>query len=235
MNRVKDKVAIVTGAGSGIGAACAHALVEEGAKVVFADINLQAATQQAEATKRVSETAAIAVDIGDEAQVRRMIEFTVQRFGGLDVLHNNAADTHLSRTRDAPVEQMDVAVWDDIMRINLRGTMLGCKYAITASACARRRIHHQHRIGRSARRNAVAECLWHFEGGHRRSDEVRRHAVRQRRDSLQRDLTGFHRHARDGTEDGGSDVGAMMLRHHLTTARRSAGGHCRRRRVPRFG
>src|SRR4051794_32908252 len=128
MNRVQNKIAIVTGAGSGIGAACAQALAAEGAKVVFADINLQAAEQQAEIARRCTDATAIAVDIGDEAQVKRMIEFTVQRFGGLDVLHNNAADTRLSSTRDAPVEHMDTSVWDDIMRINLRGTMLGCKY-----------------------------------------------------------------------------------------------------------
>ena len=131
MNRVKDKVAIVTGAGSGIGAACAHALVAEGAKVVFADINLQAAKQQAEAARTRTARRRRSPSISAmKLKCERMIEFTVQRFGGLDVLHNNAADTHLSRTRDAPVEQMDVEVWDAIMRINLRGTMLGCKYAI---------------------------------------------------------------------------------------------------------
>lgn len=131
MNRVKDKVAIVTGAGSGIGAACALALASEGAKVIFADINREAAQRQAAAARDAKyEADAIAVDIGDEVSVRRMIDFAIERYGALDVLHNNAADTRLSSTKDAPVEHMDLAVWDDIMRINLRGTMLGCKYAI---------------------------------------------------------------------------------------------------------
>ena len=131
MNRVKDKVAIVTGAGSGIGAACALALAAEGAKVIFADINGASAEQQSAAARAAGyDAAAAAVDIGDEKSIRRMIDFVIDRYGGLDVLHNNAADTRLSSTRDAPVEHMDIGVWDDLMRINLRGTMLACKFAI---------------------------------------------------------------------------------------------------------
>lgn len=131
MNRVRDKVAIVTGAGSGIGAACARALASEGAKVVFADINRANAEQQVAAARAAGyEATAVAADIGDESSIRRMIDFTIEHYGGLDILHNNAADTRLSSTRDAPVEQMDVGVWDDLMRVNLRGTMLACKFAI---------------------------------------------------------------------------------------------------------
>lgn len=131
MNRVLGKVAIVTGAGSGIGAACALALAAEGAKVIFADINRDSAARQAAAARAAGyESDAVAVDIGDESSIRRMIAFAIDRYGGLDVLHNNAADTRLSSTRDAPVEHMDLDVWDDLMRINLRGTMLACKFAI---------------------------------------------------------------------------------------------------------
>ena len=81
MHRVQNKVAIVTGAGSGIGAACAQALAAEGAKVVFADINLEAAENQAKLACAHGEAAAIAVDVGSEAQVQQMIEFAVQRSG----------------------------------------------------------------------------------------------------------------------------------------------------------
>jgi len=131
MNRVKNKVAIVTGAGSGIGAASAQALAAEGAKVVFADINLKAAQQLVEAARGQGQEAdAIAVDVGDPASIQSMIEFAVKRFGGLDILHNNAADTRMSATQDAPVEKVPIEIWDAIMRINARGTMLGCKYAI---------------------------------------------------------------------------------------------------------
>jgi NAD(P)-dependent dehydrogenase (short-subunit alcohol dehydrogenase family) len=131
MNRVADKVAIVTGAGSGIGAACALALAAEGAKTIFADINAESAERQSAAARAAGyEACAVAADIGDEMSIRRMFEFALDRYGALDVLHNNAADTRLSSTRDAPVEHVDVGVWDEIMRINLRGTMLACKYAI---------------------------------------------------------------------------------------------------------
>ena len=131
MNRVKGKIAIVTGAGSGIGAACAAALAAEGAKVIFADINIESAQRQSAASRAAGQEAdAAGVDIGDEASIRRLIDFVIERYGALDILHNNAADTRLSSTRDAPVEHMDVGVWDDLMRINLRGTMLACKYAI---------------------------------------------------------------------------------------------------------
>ena len=131
MNRVLGKVAIVTGAGSGIGAACALALAAEGAKVIFADINQENANRQSAAARAAGyESDCACVDIGEESSIRRLIEFAIERFGALDVLHNNAADTRLSSTRDAPVEHMDLDGWDDLMRINLRGTMLACKFAI---------------------------------------------------------------------------------------------------------
>src|SRR5260370_31001473 len=129
--RLNDKVAIVTGAASGIGAATAAALAAEGASVVLADINLDGAREQA--TRIASEgarNAAVVVDLGDPASIEAMIHFTVERFGGLDILDNNAADTRLSATRDVGVEHTEVEVWDSLMRTNLRCTMLACKYPI---------------------------------------------------------------------------------------------------------
>src|SRR6266404_4549282 len=129
--RLKDKVAIVTGAASGIGAATAAALAAEGACVVFADINLDGASERAARTAAEgARTAAVVVDLGDPASIEAMIQFTVERFGGLDILDNNAADTRLSATRDVGVEHTEIEVWDSLMRTNLRGTMLACKYAI---------------------------------------------------------------------------------------------------------
>jgi NAD(P)-dependent dehydrogenase (short-subunit alcohol dehydrogenase family) len=131
MERLTDKVAIVTGAASGIGLATARRLAEEGAKVMLADINVEGAAEQA--NKLVLEGMAASstrVDLGDEDSIRQMIEQAVAVFGGLDILFNNAAATHLSSHFDAPVESMDTKVWDDTMRINLRGTMLATKYAL---------------------------------------------------------------------------------------------------------
>src|SRR3954452_8689689 len=129
--RLRDKVAIVTGAASGIGAETAGRLAAEGAATVVADINLAGANQLVERITAAGHVAAPAqVDLGDERSIAAMIEFAVERFGGLDILDNNAADTRLSATRDGGVEHTDIEVWDALMRINLRGTMLACKAAI---------------------------------------------------------------------------------------------------------
>ena len=130
-DRLRDKVAIVTGAASGIGAATAARLAAEGAATVVADINLAGAQQLVERITADGHAAAAAqVDLGEERSIEALIDFAVERFGGLDILDNNAANTVLSSTRDVGVEHTDTEVWDAIMRINLRGTMLACKAAI---------------------------------------------------------------------------------------------------------
>jgi NAD(P)-dependent dehydrogenase (short-subunit alcohol dehydrogenase family) len=129
--RVQGKAALVTGAGGGIGAACALALAREGAAVAVADIDLAAARRiVAHIEEEGGRAVALHVDLGDEASVTAMVEGAAQALGGLDILHNNAADTRLSGTRDMAVEKVDTGVWDDIMRINLRGTMIACRAAI---------------------------------------------------------------------------------------------------------
>jgi NAD(P)-dependent dehydrogenase (short-subunit alcohol dehydrogenase family) len=129
--RLRGKVAIVTGAASGIGAATAIRLASEGAATVVADINLAGAQKLVDQITAAGNVAvAVRVDLGEEKSIAAMIAFAVERFGGLDILDNNAADTVLSSTRDVGVEHTDVEVWDGLMRINLRGTMLACKAAI---------------------------------------------------------------------------------------------------------
>lgn len=129
--RLDNKVAIVTGAASGIGAGTAELMAQEGATVTIADINLDGAERQAEAIRNAGGKAdAVALDLSDPDSIRGMIETTVQRHDGLDIVFNNAADTRLSSTRDANVEHMDLEVWDKLMQINLRGTMLSIKFAI---------------------------------------------------------------------------------------------------------
>jgi len=131
MGLLTDKVAIVTGAGGGIGAETAHVLAAQGAAVVVADLNRAAAQQTVDAIAGRGGTAiAVAFDLGDEQSIRAMIAATVEAYGGIDIVFNNAAATHLGGERDQPIAEADGEVWDATMRINLRGTMQVTKYAV---------------------------------------------------------------------------------------------------------
>jgi NAD(P)-dependent dehydrogenase (short-subunit alcohol dehydrogenase family) len=129
MQRIAGKVAIVTGAASGIGAVTAAVLAAEGARVVVADLDLAGAEKT---VARVSESGgtalAAAFDLGDEESIKELVRATVAAYGGVDILFNNAAATHLGGTRDLPIAQADSDVWDETMRLNLRGTMHLTKY-----------------------------------------------------------------------------------------------------------
>ncbi|MGH2405342.1 MAG: SDR family NAD(P)-dependent oxidoreductase [bacterium] len=126
--RLAGKVAIVTGAGSGIGRAIALAYAREGARVVLADINQTAA----ETTAAAAGTGALSVaaDVTDVASVRALVETATAAFGRLDVLVNSAAvQLH---GRDARCHELDEAIWERILQVNLRGPFLCIKYAIPA-------------------------------------------------------------------------------------------------------
>jgi NAD(P)-dependent dehydrogenase (short-subunit alcohol dehydrogenase family) len=131
-DRFAGQVAIVTGGAGGIGRAVAAALARQGAAVTVADLDEAGATQIAADIRAAGgEATAVAVDLDDESQVQAMVATTVDRYGGVDILDNNAALTAADvLARDGAVTEMDIEVWDQMMSVNLRSQMLTCKHAI---------------------------------------------------------------------------------------------------------
>lgn len=107
------------------------ALAAEGARVVVADLDEEKAAEVvSEIASQGGDSCAIAVDLGDRATIESLIASTVDRYGRLDILHNNAAATHLAATKDLNVADMNPEVWEQTFRINVTGTMLATKYAL---------------------------------------------------------------------------------------------------------
>ncbi|KUR76793.1 short-chain dehydrogenase [Novosphingobium sp. Fuku2-ISO-50] len=122
-------MAIVTGGGGGIGSAVVRRFVAEGARVAVADVFLPSA--QAVAEPLGDAALAVQFDAASPASVEALVETTVAHFGRLDILHNNAAMTDPAKhPLDTDAVTIPIEIWDEIIDINLRGYLLGCKYAI---------------------------------------------------------------------------------------------------------
>jgi NAD(P)-dependent dehydrogenase (short-subunit alcohol dehydrogenase family) len=123
MDRLQGRVAVVTGAGSGIGLATARRFAAEGARVVCVDID-------AGAGKAVADEVSgefIACDVADEAQVRTLFDGVVERHGRLDVAFNNAG---ISPPDDDSILETGLDAWERVLRVNTTSVYLCCKYAI---------------------------------------------------------------------------------------------------------
>jgi len=128
--RLKDKVIIVTGGALGIGRAYALGMADEGAKLVVADINLEAAqTTVKEIVTRGHEALALTTDVSNPKDAEEMAKGTVERFGRIDVLVNNAAMLGRIRVTRVPFYELELDEWDRVMAVNLKGTLL-CSRAV---------------------------------------------------------------------------------------------------------
>ncbi|HEX5499682.1 MAG TPA: SDR family oxidoreductase, partial [Thermomicrobiales bacterium] len=129
--RLAGKVALITGAASGIGWATALLFAAEGARLVAADIDEAGLRRLGETLPAGAEAELVTADVSVDADARRMIAAAVARFGRLDILVANAGIIPLEDAMEATAES-----WDRVMSIDGRGMFLSCKYAIAAMAPA---------------------------------------------------------------------------------------------------
>ena len=128
--RLTDKACVITGAASGIGREAALLFASEGGRILAADLDVAGAERVvSEIRSAGGEAQAFRVDVGNGPEVQAMIAEAERRFGGLQVLFNNAGIFPLD---DSGPEETSEEVWDEVMRVNLKGVFLGCKFGLPA-------------------------------------------------------------------------------------------------------
>ncbi|NKQ53996.1 SDR family oxidoreductase [Amycolatopsis sp. K13G38] len=126
---LENKIAVITGAGSGVGRASALRFAEEGARVVCADISLDRVEETVELIKKAAGTAvAVKADVSAEADVIAMLDTAAGNFGRLDILYNNVGIP--TPRLGMRLEEHTVEDFDRLTSVNLRGVFLGCKHAV---------------------------------------------------------------------------------------------------------
>jgi NAD(P)-dependent dehydrogenase (short-subunit alcohol dehydrogenase family) len=130
MGRLDGKVALITGAASGMGKIAASLFSREGAAIVVADVSDDAGNETAREIESAGGRAQyVRADVSNAAEAENMIAAATDRFGGLHILYNNAG---IFPADDGSVTETPEATWDRVMAINLKGVFFGCKYGIPA-------------------------------------------------------------------------------------------------------
>jgi NAD(P)-dependent dehydrogenase (short-subunit alcohol dehydrogenase family) len=130
MARLDGKVALITGAGNGMGRVASVLFAQEGARIVVADWSEEGGHETVAAVEAAGGEAAFCrVDVAKADQVESLVAFTMERFGALNVLYNNAG---IFPADDGGVTETPEPTWDRVMDINLKGVWLGCKYGVPA-------------------------------------------------------------------------------------------------------
>ncbi|MDP2436001.1 MAG: glucose 1-dehydrogenase [archaeon] len=130
MGRLTDKVAVITGGGSGIGFETSLEIARQGAKVVVVDLNLAAAEKTAEAIRaKGGDAIAVAADVSKDGDCAGMIAAAEKKFGKVNVLFNNAGISHAD---DNTAEDTSLDVYELTMNVNVKGVLLGCRHGIPA-------------------------------------------------------------------------------------------------------
>jgi NAD(P)-dependent dehydrogenase (short-subunit alcohol dehydrogenase family) len=124
VGRLDGKVAVITGAGGGMGREAALVFAAEGARVCVADVDAEAAARTA---ADAGDALAVEVDVADATSVERMMRETAERYGGIDVLYNNAG---ISPSDDAGILETEPDAWDRVQAVNAKGVFLCCKHGI---------------------------------------------------------------------------------------------------------
>ena len=128
--RLADKVCIITGAGSGMGRVAATMFAAQGARVVVAEYDERAGSETvAQVQAAGGEASFVRADVSKEADAQGMVAHALTTYGRVDCLYNNAG---IMPEADHSVIDTDVATWDQVMAVNVRGVFLGCKYAVPA-------------------------------------------------------------------------------------------------------